>query len=359
MANLPALTPTNFAEAMQFAEALAKSTMVPREFQRNPANILLAVQWGAELGMPPLQALQSIAVINGKPAVYGDAMLALVRGSPLCEDVIERVEGQGDNAKRAGLWGKAGPWTQYPTRMLQMRARGFALRDAFPDVLRGVISAEEAADAPRVAKDVTPPQDVATDLDAFAEGKPEVPIAQQEDIDTDESDDLLALARAVTLTGYKDFHKWYTTEIDDDQRTYLRPHIKGLAQAAREADEELGDHAGSEDDAPAPAVAAEPHPGVAPPDRPREAGEEEQPAAPEGGDDVIPLILPARLRRGWDWPGYANELIEAAHRLPPEQLGEFRALNASQMNNLRISHKEEWSRVQQTLAEHEREGEQG
>jgi len=52
------------------------------------------------------------------------------------------------DAKKAGLWGKAGPWQQYPKRMLQMRARGFALRDAFPDVLRGVISAEEAADIP-------------------------------------------------------------------------------------------------------------------------------------------------------------------------------------------------------------------
>jgi hypothetical protein len=281
MANLPALTPTNFAEAMQFAEMLAKSTMVPREYQRAPANILLAVQWGAELGMPPLQALNSIAVINGKPAVYGDAMLALVRGSPLCEDVIERFEGEGDNltaicearrkgsapvfarfsvadAKRAGLWDKPGPWKQYPQRMLQFRARGFSVRDAFPDVLRGVISAEEAADAPRVAKDVTP--GVTTDLDAFAGIAPKTPAEAQDELedelpldtapppptppagssgdhpDLSEPDDLLAVARAVTFKGYKDFYKWYTTEIDDDQRTHLSPHIKGLAAAAHAAD---------------------------------------------------------------------------------------------------------------------------
>jgi hypothetical protein len=98
MANLPALTPTNFVEAMQFAEVLAKSTMVPREYQRQPANILLAVQWGAELGLGPLQAINSIAIINGKPAVYGDAMLALVRGSGLCEDVIEHFEGENDGS---------------------------------------------------------------------------------------------------------------------------------------------------------------------------------------------------------------------------------------------------------------------
>jgi hypothetical protein len=52
------------------------------------------------------------------------------------------------DAKRAGLWGKSGPWTQYPKRMLQLRARGFALRDAFPDVLKGLVTAEEAQDYP-------------------------------------------------------------------------------------------------------------------------------------------------------------------------------------------------------------------
>jgi hypothetical protein len=133
-----------------------------------------------------MQALQNIAVINGKPSVYGDAMAALVQASPVCEGIdesFEGVEGTGEfaavciarrkgrqpvtikfsvnDAKRAGLWNKQGPWTQYPKRMLQMRARGFALRDAFPDVLKGLISAEEAADypddaKPRPIKDVTP-----------------------------------------------------------------------------------------------------------------------------------------------------------------------------------------------------------
>jgi hypothetical protein len=50
------------------------------------------------------------------------------------------------DAKAAGLWAKGGPWTQYPKRMLAMRARGFALRNAFADVLRGLVTAEEAGD---------------------------------------------------------------------------------------------------------------------------------------------------------------------------------------------------------------------
>ena len=52
------------------------------------------------------------------------------------------------DAKKAGLWGKSGPWSQYSKRMLQLRARGFALRDAFPDVLKGLVTAEEAQDYP-------------------------------------------------------------------------------------------------------------------------------------------------------------------------------------------------------------------
>ncbi len=57
-----------------------------------------------------------------------------------------------EDAKRAGLWGKQGPWQAYPKRMMQMRARGFALRDAFPDALKGLITVEEAQDFPPEAR---------------------------------------------------------------------------------------------------------------------------------------------------------------------------------------------------------------
>jgi hypothetical protein len=60
------------------------------------------------------------------------------------------------DAKQARLWGKQGPWQQYPKRMLAMRARGFAIRDAFPDAMKGMITAEEAQDYPTAPRDVTP-----------------------------------------------------------------------------------------------------------------------------------------------------------------------------------------------------------
>jgi len=168
------LTPQSLDEAMRFADILAKSTIVPKEFLGNPGNILVAIQWGLELGLQPLQAMQNIAVINGRPALWGDAVIALVRGSALCEYVYEeddghtatcRVKRRGENeqvriysmddAKVAGLVGKAGPWTQHPKRMRQMRARAFALRDVFPDVLRGMPVAEELQDMPKDRESVS------------------------------------------------------------------------------------------------------------------------------------------------------------------------------------------------------------
>lgn len=184
--------PVTLDEAMRFSDMLAKSQMVPKAYQGKPEDVLVAVQWGRELGLAPLQALQNIACINGKPSVYGDAAMALVQASPVCENIEEYFEAEGspnpvavcvahrrgrtpvtvkfsvEDAERAGLWGKTGPWQAYPKRMMQMRARGFALRDAFPDVLKGLITVEEAQDYPSSGeKDITPPRP-SNPLDALA-----------------------------------------------------------------------------------------------------------------------------------------------------------------------------------------------
>ena len=174
--NTFSLTPSSLKEAMEYAQIIANSTMVPKNYQGKPGDILVAVQMGAELGLKPIQALQNIAVINGRPSVYGDALLALVQAHPSFEDVKEAfdektntafctvkrknqdeytVSFSSEDAKKAGLWAKAGPWSQYPKRMLQMRARSFALRDKFADALSGLIMAEEAQDYSTIS-DVTP-----------------------------------------------------------------------------------------------------------------------------------------------------------------------------------------------------------
>lgn len=162
------LAPRGIEEAMRYAEVIANSEIIPNEYRNKPANVLVAIQMGMELGLPPLQALQNIAVINGRPAVWGDSLLALARAHPAFEWIKEtfddatmtavctikrkgepeqtRTFSQAD-AQAAGLWGK-NTWKAYPKRMLQMRARSWAIRDVFPDALRGLSVAEEVVDAP-------------------------------------------------------------------------------------------------------------------------------------------------------------------------------------------------------------------
>jgi len=53
-----------------------------------------------------------------------------------------------EDAETAKLWGKQGPWQTYPKRMLAMRARGWAIRNVFPDALKGIQVAEEVQDIP-------------------------------------------------------------------------------------------------------------------------------------------------------------------------------------------------------------------
>jgi hypothetical protein len=187
------ITPTTIDEAWRLAQNFADSDLVPKDYKGKPANVLAAMQLGAELGLAPMQALQSIAVTGaGKPSLYGDGLLAVVLSSSAYRDHVEYYEvdgarrdgltaddlaadathdvravctfwrtGQPDpttrtfsiaQAKRAGLWKKDGPWNLYPDRMLKMRARSWAARDTFADVLRGLHSAEEVADEPAAAE---------------------------------------------------------------------------------------------------------------------------------------------------------------------------------------------------------------
>lgn len=168
----PTFGPTSLREAIEFAERIATSNFIPKAYQGKPGDILAAVQMGAELKLPPMQALKSIAVINGTPSLFGDGFLAVIMGHPAFEwikesDLVE-IEKTGkavctikrrgmeartvtftlEMAEKAGLTRKEGPWQQYRSRQMQFRARGFCGRDTFPDALRGTVIAEEAADMP-------------------------------------------------------------------------------------------------------------------------------------------------------------------------------------------------------------------
>lgn len=177
LSRIAAFTPVNLTEAIALSKLIAGSELAPQDFRGKPANVLIAMQMGAEVGLAPMQALQNIAVINGRPSLWGDAALGVVQVHPEYEWHKEFKEGAGDmrqavfqikrrghdiyqvvfsvaDAKKAQLWNKAGPWQKSPDRMLQMRARGFGLRDKFADALRGLSIAEEAMDIAADTSDV-------------------------------------------------------------------------------------------------------------------------------------------------------------------------------------------------------------
>lgn len=161
-----AIIPQSVEEVFRLAKAIHASGLAPNSMSK-VEQITVAIMHGMELGLPPMTAVRAIAVVNGRPTIFGDAIPALLlsRGFKIrewrgggdntrcafCEitrpngDKIERAFSQSD-AMTAGLWGKAGPWKQYPDRMLQMRARGFAARDGAADVLAGLYIAEEVQD---------------------------------------------------------------------------------------------------------------------------------------------------------------------------------------------------------------------
>jgi len=170
--NLPILSerfqPRNLTELMSWAKLVTSSGLAPKGM--NEAGVVICVQMGAELNISPAQAIQNIAIINGRPSIFGDLGLALFKrdaayksfeedapdkaleqGHGRCKivmkngDVIERRFSI-DEAKAANLWGKAGPWTQYPGRMLMFRSRWWAMRDADGGVFKGCAGREEVYD---------------------------------------------------------------------------------------------------------------------------------------------------------------------------------------------------------------------
>ena len=165
--------------ALPVAKMLAESDLVPKAYRGKPSDILIAGAMGARLGVDLFTALSGIASVNGRPSLYGDLLMAVCANHADFQDCEESFDGTPyeDNfkavcsvtrknrkpvvrtfsvieAKEASLWKKVGPWTATPQRMLQMRARAFALRDTFADALAGFQSYEESKDSELI--DVTP-----------------------------------------------------------------------------------------------------------------------------------------------------------------------------------------------------------
>ena len=208
-----AIVPQTFEETMRVSRAVVASGLAPSALigkktgDDAAAAVAVCIMSGAELGLKPMVSLRSFTVINGKPALYGDGLINVVRQSGkvallktgheirdgqmigYCQakrnDTGEesRVEFTQAEAERAGLWDNRptirkkvwednkpiwkdgqpndAPWYKYPQRMIAWRAAGYCLRELFGDVLGGIrdeFEAREIADADEM-RDVTPASD--------------------------------------------------------------------------------------------------------------------------------------------------------------------------------------------------------
>lgn len=167
------LTPEYVEGLKLYADVLFKGGLAPKGTTR-PEGVAALIEIGRDLGISATQAIAGIKIIGGRPGVFGDLGMAMIRGSGLLEWVEEKYEGEPGtegytaicrmkridvaevketrfsifDAMRANLWLKAGPWTEYPERMLMWRARSWSSRDLFPDVLMGLTFLEELQDIP-------------------------------------------------------------------------------------------------------------------------------------------------------------------------------------------------------------------
>ena len=236
---IAAIIPNNFTDILNLSEVFFQSGMAPSSLN-SASKIAVAIQYGLEVGLPPMQALQNIAVVNGRPCLWGGALPALMYKHGHSLD--EKIEGEGDEmiatciltrgdtgqeitktfsmkqAKKAGLAGK-GVWSKYPERMLQMRARCFAVRDGASDAMVGLVVAEEVqdyADTPTV-KDVTPPSPPSPPSPKIE--KKETPEEEFEDFDAkkEKLDSELSTARDLKTLNeiWNEFE--YNNDLSDDE----------------------------------------------------------------------------------------------------------------------------------------------
>ncbi len=146
----------HLGERMKYAQALASADLLPKAYQRKPANVLLAMEYGHALGLDTITAIQSVHVIEGKPTASAQLIGGLVRRAghrlrvtgddkhAVAEvirsddpEFVFRSEWTIARAQSAGLTGK-GVWKQYPAAMLKARAITEVARDACPEALAGV-----------------------------------------------------------------------------------------------------------------------------------------------------------------------------------------------------------------------------
>lgn len=146
----------DLGQVMELARVMAVSSLLPADLRGKPADVLVAILYGQELGLAPMQALQSVYVVKGRPTISAQLWVALARRAGHKVHVLEETAEtctvevvRGDDlshptkvtytleqAKTAGLMSNAN-WKNHPHAMLYARAVSTACRRACPEIALG------------------------------------------------------------------------------------------------------------------------------------------------------------------------------------------------------------------------------
>lgn len=172
-----AVVPRSIEETASLAERLSQSSLLPAAMRGKMPDVLVTIMAGAEMGLPPMASLRAFHVLDGKPILSSDGMVAIIQGSGKCA-YFDRVEESDtfvtyethrvgaksprrctwtiEMAKRAGLHLKDN-WRLYPRAMLASRAKSELARDVYSDVLMGCYTDDEIEGSGGLANSTTPP----------------------------------------------------------------------------------------------------------------------------------------------------------------------------------------------------------
>ena len=163
------LQPRTLKEAKGFANMLADSGLLPAQLRNKPADVLVIMLTGHRYGLDPMQSINSIDVIFGKPVLSSDLMRSLCQASPVCEyfrllestasGATYEAKRRGEppvkmsftveDAKRAGLYDKKDSlWHKYPADMCRHRCKARLAREVFGDVVGGLYVSGELDESP-------------------------------------------------------------------------------------------------------------------------------------------------------------------------------------------------------------------
>lgn len=161
-----------FSDNWRMATQLAKSTIIPQDYQNKPENVVVAIGMAQKLGLDPFTIMQNLNIIKGKTSWSGSFCRTLIEKSNkytnlqlvfvgqkgtdsygcymqgINKETGELIKGPEVNMKmaKAENWTSNTKWLNMPELMLSYRATSFFARVYVPEALNGVQTTEEIED---------------------------------------------------------------------------------------------------------------------------------------------------------------------------------------------------------------------